>query len=348
MRLYVMESFPRFPFGVPRLMQIHRFSSRGSRSGPNQDNSPDIRPDASVLTIGNFDGVHLGHRALIQRTVEAAREADAEAVVVTFDPHPQRVLRAQPLTLLSSLPQRLRLFEQLGADAACVVPFTAKLAELSAEQFLESTLLNTFTVRGLVIGYDFAFGHNREGTTEVLKALSARHGFALELLPAVVLEGEIVSSTRIRAALGAADFPAAERLLGRPWSVLAPVEQGEMLGRVLGFPTINQPAREPLPIPFGIYASWAVVEGQRHPAASSFGIRPTIDQTAPGHTILEHAGPILETHLLDFSGDLYGQWVEVIPVRRLREERKFPSLDALKAQIAEDCREARRVLAEFR
>ena len=305
-------------------MQIHRFSRSGTH------------PETSVLTIGNFDGVHLGHQALIRRTVEAARAANAEAVVVTFDPHPQRVLRAQPMTLLSSLPQRLRLFEQLGAAAVCVVPFTAKLAELSAEQFLESLLLNNFNVRGLVIGYDFAFGHNREGTAEVLKALSARHGFALELVPAVLLDGEIVSSTRIRAALSAADFPAAERLLGRPWSVLAPVERGERLGHKLGFPTITQPAREPLPIPFAIYASWALVAGCRYAAASSFGIRPTLGYTEP----------VLESHLLDFLGDLYGQMVEVIPVRRLREERNFPSLDALQAQIAEDCREAREVLGQ--
>jgi riboflavin kinase/FMN adenylyltransferase len=310
-------------------MQIHRFRRSGA--------TPEAATlEGTVLTIGNFDGVHLGHRALIGRTVEAAREAGGQAVVVTFEPHPQQVLRSQPVPLLSTLPHRLRLFEQLGADAACIVPFTPELAELSAERFLEAHLLSAFQVRGLVIGYDFAFGHNREGTTEVLQALSARHGFALDLLPAVMLDGEIVSSTRIRGALAAADFPAAERLLGRPWSHLAPVERGEQLGRTLGFPTINQPAREPLPIPFGIYASWAVADGRRHAAASSFGIRPTLGLTEP----------ILETHLFDFSGDLYGQLVEVIPVKRLREERKFPSLDALKAQIAEDCREAREVLAE--
>jgi len=286
---------------------------------------------AAVLTIGNFDGVHRGHQALIRRTVATARGRDWDAVVVTFDPHPQRVLRAEPVTLLSTLPHRLRLFSGLGADAAAIVPFTPALAELSAERFLEEHLLSALPVGGLVIGHDFAFGHHREGTAELLRQLSARHGLSLEMVPAVTVDGTIVSSTLIREALAKPDFPAAEELLGRPWSHFAPVERGERLGRQLGFPTLNQPAREPLPIPYGIYASWAVVEGQRHPAASSFGVRPTVGQSEP----------VLETHLLDFAGDLYGRMVEVIPVHRLREERKFPDLDSLRAQIAEDCRQAR-------
>jgi riboflavin kinase/FMN adenylyltransferase len=288
-----------------------------------------------VLTIGNFDGVHLGHQALIRRTVEDARAQGAEAVVVTFDPHPQQVLKAQPVPLLTTLPLRLRLFEELGADAACVIPFTAELAALSAEAFLRERLLGAFRVSRLVIGYDFAFGHNREGTVEVLRSAGGRYGFTLDIVPAVMLDGEAVSSTRIRASLASADFAAAARLLGRPWSHLAPVERGEQLGRELGFPTLNQPAREPLPIPFGIYASRAVLDGRSYDAASSFGVRPTLDQHEP----------ILETHLFDFAGDLYGKLVEVIPVKLLRPELKFPDLAALKAQIAEDCRQAREVLA---
>jgi riboflavin kinase/FMN adenylyltransferase len=254
--------------------------------------------------------------------------------VVTFDPHPQQVLKAEPTPILSSLALRLREFEALGLDQACIVPFTRELAAQTAEQFMGDYLLRRFSIRRMVIGYDFAFGHNRAGTAGVLERLSGEHGFALEIFPAVELDGDVVSSTRIRRALGTPDFPAAERLLGRPWSVLAEVEPGEKLGRQLGFPTINQPAREPLPIPYGIYAARAVVDGRAYGAASSYGVRPTLGVTAP----------LLETHLFDFQGDLYGKPVEVIPLRWLREERKFPDLDALKAQIAEDCRQAREVL----
>lgn len=306
-------------------MNIHRF--RNSNPG-------ETTRETTVLTIGNFDGVHLGHQALIRKVVKEARATGSTSAVVTFDPHPQQVLKHEPTPILSSLPLRLRIFESLELDQACIVPFTPELAAKSAEQFLAEYLLEQFAIRRLVIGYDFAFGHNREGTADVLEAVSARHGYDLEIFPAVVLDGEAVSSTRIRNALAVADFGVAERLLGRPWSVLAEVEAGEKLGRQLGFPTINQPAREPLPIPFGIYAAHAIVEGRSYGAASSYGIRPTLGKTEP----------LLETHLFDFEGDLYGKLVEVIPVQRLRDERKFPSLDALKQQIAEDCRKAREVL----
>jgi riboflavin kinase/FMN adenylyltransferase len=293
-------------------------------------------PEATILTVGNFDGVHLGHQALIRRVVAEARAAGSASVVVTFDPHPQQVLKVHVVPLLTTLPLRLRLFEALGVDQACIIPFTPELAAKSAEAFLKEYLLDQFSVRRMVIGYDFAFGRNRAGTAEVLKELSARHGFALEIFPAVVLGEEIVSSTRIRAALAEADFAHAAELLGRPWSWLAPVERGQRLGRELGYPTLNQSAREPLPIPFGIYASRAIAGGRGYGGASSYGIRPTLGTREP----------VLETHLFDFEGDLYGSLVEVIPLRRLREERRFPSLDSLKAQIAEDCRQAREVLAE--
>ena len=306
-------------------MNVHTFR----RDVPGRE-----QPEPAVLTIGTFDGVHLGHQALIRRVVDEARATGSASAVITFEPHPQRVLKSEPAPVLSGLTLRLRLFEALGLDQACIIPFTRELAAKSAEQFMADYLLRRYAIRRMVIGYDFAFGHNRAGTAQVLENLSARHGFALEVFPAIELEGEVVSSTRIRDALAVVDFDTAGRLLGRPWSVLAEVETGERLGRQLGFPTINQPARGPLPIPFGIYASRAIVDGRTYGAASSYGIRPTLGNTEP----------LLETHLFDFSGNLYGKWVEVIPVRWLREERRFDSLEALQEQIAKDCLEAREVL----
>jgi riboflavin kinase/FMN adenylyltransferase len=288
------------------------------------------------LTIGNFDGVHLGHQALIRHVVERAQATGCASVVVTFDPHPQRVLRDRAVPLLTTLPLRLRLFEGLGVDRACIIPFTRELAAMEPEAFVTRYLLERFSVRRIVIGYDFAFGRNRAGTAAVLERLSERHGFALEVFPAVALGEEVVSSTRIRTLLGRAEFGAAERLLGRPWSLLAPVERGRRLGRTLGFPTINQLTGEVLPIPFGIYAARAIVDGRRFDAASSYGVRPTLGENQP----------VFETHLLDFQGELYDRLVEVVPVAWLREERRFDTLEALKAQMAEDCRRARARLVQ--
>ena len=294
--------------------------------------------DRTVLTIGNFDGVHLGHQALIRKVVEEAHAGNCASAILTFDPHPQQVLKSRAVPVLTTLPLRLRLFEALGLDAAYIIPFTRELAAKSAEEFLQEYLLDPFRVQRMIIGYDFAFGRNRDGSAQALEALSRQHGFDLEIFPAVVLGEEVVSSTRIREALSAADFAHAERLLGRAYSVLAEVARGDRRGHELGFPTLNQPARDPLPIPFGVYASRAVVDTRTYDGVSNYGVRPSIG----------NRDPLLETHLFDFSGELYGQLIEVRPLAKLRGERKFPSLEALKAQIAEDCTQARDVLKEIR
>ncbi|MCZ6552169.1 MAG: hypothetical protein O7A67_00070, partial [SAR324 cluster bacterium] len=196
--------------------------------------------DRTVLTIGNFDGVHLGHQALIRKVVEEAHAGNCASAILTFDPHPQQVLKSRAVPVLTTLPLRLRLFEALGLDAAYIVPFTRELAAKSAEEFLREYLLDHFRVQRMIIGYDFAFGRNRDGTAQALEALSRRHGFDLEIFPAVVLGEDVVSSTRIREALSAADFALAERLLGRAYSVLAEVARGDRRGHELGFPTLNQ------------------------------------------------------------------------------------------------------------
>ena len=301
----------------------------------------DAGPVPTVVTIGNFDGVHLGHQALIRRVVEDAKVLGAASALLTFHPHPQAVLRSHQVPILTSLRLRLRLFEQLGLDQACVIPFTKEFAQIPAERFVQDYLVAPFRLKKLIIGYDFAFGRNREGTAELLMQAAHEQGFGFEVFPAVTVGNgnggdDTVSSTRIRGFLQAGEFAQAARLLGRPYSVLEPVVEGRQQGRLLGFPTLNQIPEEPLPVPFGVYAVRARVAEQTLGGVANYGIRPTIEGPAI---------PILETHLFDFSGDLYGQVIETLPLKRLREERKFPSLDALKAQIAKDRDAARAYLA---
>jgi riboflavin kinase/FMN adenylyltransferase len=290
----------------------------------------------AVVTVGNFDGVHLGHQALIRRVVEEARVLGTASALITFHPHPQSVLRAHQVPILTSLRLRLRLFEQLGLDQACVIPFTREFAQIEPERFVRDYLLRPFQLKKLVIGYDFAFGRNREGTAEFLLQTAHERGFGFEVFPAVTLGDGTVSSTRIRGFLQAGEFGSAARLLGRRYSLLEPVVEGRKQGRLLGFPTLNQVPDEPIPLPFGVYAVHARIGETTFGGVSNYGIRPTVGGTTQ---------PVLETHVFDFAGDLYGQLVEVFPLKCLREEHRFPSLDALKAQIAKDRDAARAFLA---
>jgi riboflavin kinase / FMN adenylyltransferase len=296
--------------------------------------APEAPP--AVVTIGNFDGVHLGHQALIRRVVEEARVLRTTSALITFHPHPQSVLRSHQVPILTSLRLRLRLFEQLGLDQACVVAFTREFAQIEPERFVDEYLLRSFQLKKLIIGYDFAFGRNREGTAEVLMQTAHQHGFGFEVFPAVTLGDGTVSSTRIRGFLQAGEFGHAARLLGRRYSILEPVVEGRKQGRLLGFPTLNQVPEELLPLPFGVYAVQARAGEQLLGGVANYGIRPTIGGSTQ---------PVLETHLFDFAGDLYGQLVEVFPLKVLREEHRFPSLDALKMQIAKDRDAARAYLA---
>lgn len=289
-----------------------------------------------VLTIGNFDGVHLGHQALVSTVVEKAKNMGSGSALVTFHPHPQQVLGNRPVPQLTSLEQRLEIFESLGLDQVTVVPFTKDLASMSAEAFVDEFLLPHFQLRTLVIGYDFAFGKNRAGTADVLSALSKRHGFEFEVFPPVEQNEEIVSSTTIREALKNGDFSMASRLLGRPWGVRGLVAHGPQLGRTLGFPTLNLIPSFLLPLSYGVYASRVRWQGKLYDGVSNYGIKPTVGTETP----------LLETHLFDFHKEIYGETHEVFPLARLRKEQKFPSLDALKNQIAKDSEQAKAFLAE--
>jgi len=300
-------------------MKVYRFRNRNSE------------PSHAVLTIGNFDGVHRGHQALIRQVVREAGEMGAESGLLTFDPHPQTVLREHPVPMLTSLPLRLKLFEETGLDAACIIPFTRELSRMTPEAFVQEYLIGRFHLRKLIIGYDFAFGRGRSGTAEVLEALSRQHGFEFEVFPEVEHDGETVSSSRIREALQAGDLERAERLLGRCYSVMESVREGLRRGRELGFPTINQVPDQPLALRYGVYASQVLWNGRAYDGVSNYGVKPTVGAEAP----------VLETYLFDFDADLYGEMVEVVLLRHLRPEMKFDALDALKHQIADDCDAAR-------
>lgn len=286
------------------------------------------------VTIGNFDGVHLGHQALIAQLTREARAAGASSTLLTFEPHTASVLQDHRVPVLTNLPHRLMLFERMGLDQVVVIPFSMETARLTPEEFLETYLFEPFRVEKLLIGYDFALGRNRSGTAEVLERFSKTHDFGFEVFGVISQDDITVSSSNIRQALLDGDFARAESLLGRPYSVLEIVREGRRQGRTLGFPTLNMVPEEPLPMAFGVYAC-RVQRGERvYGGVANYGVRPTVGSDAP----------LLETYLFDFDEEIYGEQLEVVLLHKIRSERKFDSLDALKTQISLDRDEARSYL----
>ncbi|HET7671708.1 MAG TPA: bifunctional riboflavin kinase/FAD synthetase [Burkholderiales bacterium] len=278
-----------------------------------------------ALTIGNFDGVHRGHRALLDRVVTKARELGVTSCVLTFEPHPREFFAPDAAPpRLTRLRDKLELIAAAGIERVHVIRFEARFAAMAAARFIDEILVKGLGTRWLLVGRDFRFGAQRKGDFAALEG----KGFQLEAMPDVSFEGERVSSSAARAALQAGDFARAERLLGRPYSISGKVVHGAHLGRDLGFPTanINLGQRPPL---HGIY----VVEVEGHgPAVASVGWRPTVNPLPR---------PLLEVHLLDWDGDLYGRRLNVRFLRKLREEAKFDGLPALREAIARDAAEAR-------
>ena len=289
-----------------------------------------------IVALGNFDGFHLGHQAVVARAVDRARAAGVPAIVATFDPHPVRHFRpGAPPFRLNSLDQRERLFADAGADAMLVFHFDADLAALSAEDFIAERLVRTIGACGVVTGEDFTFGHDKRGTTAMLGRLGAGYGMAVETVAPVTLDGEIVSSTHIRAALKAGDPRTAARLLTRPFAIEGVVQHGDKLGRTIGYPTANIDMGKYLRPAYGIYAVEGRLEGGRVlKGAANLGIRPSFDPPKE----------LLEPYFFDFAADLYGQTIEVALIEFLRPEAKFDDLDALVVQMAADCDRARAVL----
>ena len=294
-------------------------------------------PGPVALAIGVFDGVHLGHQAVIGAAVEHSVRHAGTAVVLTFDPHPLRVLRPQQAPrLLCSTRHKLRLLERMGITHAVVCTFDGAFARTPAAGFVEEMASSCQRLDFISVGYSWRFGAGGAGDIHLLMDLGQQHGFTVHGVPAVKVDDQTVSSTAIREAVCVGDFARAKHLLGRDYLVLGVVVPGRQLGRQLGIPTANLDVEtEQLPPP-GVYAARALVDGTWHLAVANLGHRPTV---ADGDAELS-----LEVHLIDFDQDLYGQEVEVSFVRRLRDEKKFASLDELKAQIARDLATARGVL----
>ncbi len=287
-----------------------------------------------ALTIGNFDGVHRGHRALIERVTAKARELELTSCVLTFEPHPREFLAAQIAPArLTRLRDKLALIEQAGVQRVHIARFDARFAALGAERFIEDILVEGLETAWLLIGRDFRFGARRTGDYAALEAAAQRYGFALEAMPDVLFEGERVSSSAVRAALAAGDLRAAERLLGHPYTISGRVAHGAKLGRGLGFPTANIVLRRAPPLA-GIFVVEVDGFGQ---GVASLGRRPTINPVAV---------PLLEVHLFDCDRELYGEHLRVRFLEKLRDEQKYDGLEALKAAIARDARQAREYFAK--
>jgi riboflavin kinase / FMN adenylyltransferase len=288
-----------------------------------------------AVAIGNFDGAHLGHAALAAR----AREAGAgEVIALTFSPHPARFFRPE-VPHFRLMPEGLRAawLADAGFDGALVLPFDAALANMSAADFVTGILLGALKADLVVVGEDFHFGKGRAGTPDFLRAEGARLGFAVLLVPPVKTEaGDVMSSSAIRMALAAGDLPRANAMLGRAFAILGTVIHGAKRGRELGYPTANIALEEGFGLRHGVYAVRVLLEGREYAGAASFGTRPQFD----------NGPPLLEVHLLDFSGDLYGKALEVRFAAYLRPEGKFASLEALIVQMEADCKKARELLAE--
>ncbi|MFN8018292.1 MAG: bifunctional riboflavin kinase/FAD synthetase [Acidimicrobiales bacterium] len=306
---------------------------------------PTPQPDSAV-TIGAFDGVHLGHRAVIDQVRGIARDRGLQTVVVTFDRHPAMVVRPESAPkLLTDLPQKLELLEAAGVDATYVVHFDEERAKEEAAAFVHEVLVGCLTARAVVVGADFHFGHRRGGNVALLAEMGAELGFTVEGLELRGPDGQpaapdaVVSSTAIRRLLMAGDVAAAAELLGRPHEVRGTVEHGDARGRELGFPTANIALAPELQLPAdGIYAGWFErADGTVHATAMSLGHRPTFYDRPEG-------APLLECHLLDASPDLYGESVRVRFVERLRGEVRFDGVDALVAQMAADVDQTRALL----
>ncbi|MEX0800670.1 MAG: bifunctional riboflavin kinase/FAD synthetase [Dehalococcoidia bacterium] len=287
----------------------------------------------SAVTIGKFDGVHRGHQHLIGRFIELARAQDLAPVVIVLYPNPITVLRpGTAVTYLTSLEERLELLKRLGPDSVGILPFTSEMAQLSARDFA-SLLVDELSMRLLYVGPDFALGRNREGSAGVLRKIGGDLGFRVETAELLTQDGEKVGSSAVRGALAAGDVEEVARLLGRPFSLEGPVVSGDRRGATLGFPTANIAIGRDRAIPaFGIYVSRAFVRETAHHSCTSIGVRPTFDGGPR---------PTVETFILDFDSDIYGEDVRIELLHRLRDELKFESADELIAQMRRDIEDTR-------
>ncbi|MES2440520.1 MAG: bifunctional riboflavin kinase/FAD synthetase [Verrucomicrobiota bacterium] len=290
------------------------------------------------LALGVFDGVHVGHQAVIARAVEAAKQDGGMVGVLTFDPHPIRIIAPQkaPTSLLETLEHKARAVGDYGVRLFIPLHFDMEVVKMEASEFIAQLMASP--VRTIAVGEDWRFGHNRSGDVTFLENEAARRGFKLAAVPPVMHDGERVSSTRIRQAIRDGNLDAAAQMLGRPYVVCGTVVEGRKLGRTIGFPTANLATGDAQLPPDGVWAvSAKLPDGSDQPGVANLGHRPTVDG----------AGRVLEVHLFDFTGDLYGRELEIQFQKHLRSEMKFPSLDSLRLQIQNDAEEAREFLLTY-
>jgi riboflavin kinase/FMN adenylyltransferase len=294
------------------------------------------RHRGSVVTIGNYDGVHRGHQHLLAAVHAEASRLGLPATVVTFEPTPREYFEgdAAPARLMR-LREKIEALPLYGVERAVVLRFDRRMQAISAQEFIDRLLVDGLGTRHLVVGHDFQFARRREGNIDTLRRSGLEHGFAVEEVDPVLVDGERVSSSLVREALGRGDLVRAEALLGRPYRIAGRVRRGQQLGRKLGYPTANLALHRKVVPLWGIFAVRVSGAGLvDHPAVVSLGTRPTINGT----------DPLLEVHVFDFDGDLYGRYLDVDFVQRLRDEKKFESLAALVEQMHRDAAQARRVL----
>ena len=290
-----------------------------------------------VLTIGNFDGVHKGHLALFDKVKERAKAVGGQSVVMTFDPHPMKVMNPQGgPPVITPTQQKLRLIEEAGIDVIICLKFTEEFAKIRAREFVEKILVGKIGVKEVVVGYDYTFGYRREGNIELLKRLGEEYGFQVHVVGPVEVDGKLVSSTSIRNLVREGKLEEAEPLLGRHYEVCGTVVKGKNRGgRLLGFPTANLELIDELVPKEGVYAVEVIAEGKSYLGVTNIGHNPTFGNGALS----------VETHLLDFAGDLVGKTIRVKFVKRLRDEKTFESIEALSEQIARDVEKAKEILA---
>lgn len=304
------------------------------------DQLPDFHN--AVLTIGTFDGVHEGHKTILNSVVQYARSIGGESVLITFDPHPRKLIFPdQPLKLLHTLDEKLELIRASGIDAVVVVPFTRSFSQMSAREYIEHFLVGRFHPAAIIIGYDHHFGNDRSGDISMLRDVAAQYDFEVTEIPVQLVDAAAVSSTQIRHALNQGRMGDAAHMLGQYYSLGGHVVRGAQLGRTIGYPTANilPDNQDKLVPPIGVYAVLAQPEGDKaYPAMMSIGYNPTVT---------DDRSVKLEVHLFDFNEDLYGRRLDIRFVQRLRDEEHFPSLEALTDQIRQDEVDSRVILADI-
>jgi riboflavin kinase/FMN adenylyltransferase len=295
-------------------------------------------PGPIFLAIGVFDGVHRGHQAVISTSAAHARSTNGTPVVVTFDPHPEKVLRPHAAPhLLTATQHKIALIRNLGVAHLLVIDFNKKFAATSPEEFVRELVTHSTPLREICVGHQWSFGKDRRGNLDLLNALGAQFGFNVVAIQPVKLNGIVVSSTAIRQAIEQGDLDKAAEMLGRQYTILGTVVRGDGLGKEIGFPTANLSAHSEQFPPNGVYLADAWLDGTLHHGVVNLGYRPTVSQ--------DKSNRVLEIHLFDFNRDIYGKDVEVRFVRYLRPEKKFTTVDALVRQIDADVRQARKLCA---